>query len=147
MDKRAGFLVSAVVALAATACVTASAESLPPEVVNKASEWLRATMPRCMSIGVPKVTTIEVDRDSKTLAVNCNWAYSNVPFTAHDIEQLKQRVLALAGSGYAGYAVTVATMWQTICLNTTSATPDIMHHSCWLTMPRGVIRRDSTAIS
>lgn len=108
MDKRAGFIVSVVVALVATACVTASAESLPPEVVNKASEWLRATMPRCMSIGVPKVATIEVDRDSKTLAVNCNWAYSNVPFTVHDIEQLKQRVLALAGSGYAGYAVTVA---------------------------------------
>ena len=101
-------IVSGIVALATAFGLTLHAEQLSADVIKKASESLRATMPRCMSIGVPKVTSIDADHASKTLAVNCNWAYSNVPFTAADIEQLKRNVLEIAGRQYAGYEVTVA---------------------------------------
>ena len=101
-------IVSGIVALATAFGLTLHAEQLSADVIKKASESLRATMPRCMSIGVPKVTSIDADHAKKTLAVNCNWAYSNVPFTAADIEQLKRNVLEIAGRQYAGYEVTVA---------------------------------------
>ena len=101
-------IVSGIVALATAFGLTLHAEQLSADVIKKASESLRAAMPRCMSIGVPKVTSIDADHASKTLAVNCNWAYSNVPFTAADIEQLKRNVLEIAGRQYAGYEVTVA---------------------------------------
>ncbi|MGM9812060.1 MAG: xanthan lyase [Muribaculaceae bacterium] len=101
-------IVSGIVALATAFGLTLHAEQLSVDVIKKASESLRAAMPRCMSIGVPKVTSIDADYANKTLAVNCNWAYSNVPFTTDDIEQLKRSVLEIAGEKYAGYEVTVA---------------------------------------
>lgn len=84
-----------------------SAESLSADIVEKASLALRATMPKHMGIGKPKVTSIETDNSARTLTVKCDWAYSNVPFTRNDIEGLKSEMKKIAGEKYAGYSVKI----------------------------------------
>ena len=86
---------------------SASAENLGADVVNKASVALRATMPKHMGIGKPKVTSVEADNSAKRLTVNCDWAYTNVPFTKGDIETLKSEIKTIAGAKYAGYTVEI----------------------------------------
>ncbi|MGN0214632.1 MAG: xanthan lyase [Muribaculaceae bacterium] len=101
-------LVVTVVLVVAACCGSYStADTLPQDVAKKVSEQLRAALPSHMSIGVPKVTKIVADDENKTLTADCNWAYSNVPFKADDIERIKQIVSECAGEAYSGYRIDV----------------------------------------
>jgi len=98
------FLMSAVFA---SAGFFAIAETLPKNLVDEATIALNTTMPNHMGIGVPKVESLVVDVANRTIVAECNWAYTNVPFTKNDIERFKQEVLRIAGEKYSGYAVKV----------------------------------------
>ena len=105
--KKLDVLKLASAAVLALGGVAADAEILSKSVIDQASQALRQTIPQHMGIGVPKVTSVDADSKSKTLTVECNWAYTNVPFTSDDIALLKRKVKAIAGDSYSDYEVKI----------------------------------------
>lgn len=105
--KKLDVLKLASAAVLALSGVAADAENLSKSVIDQASQALRETMPQHMGIGVPKVTSVDADSKGKTLTVECNWAYTNVPFTSDDIALLKRKVKAIAGDSYSDYEVKI----------------------------------------